>query len=51
MNTMPNNNDPLYSTTWHYEVRGCDKVIYVGLTTHTLEEILKTTWGNSTLFS
>lgn len=44
INPMPNNNDPLYSTTWHYEIRENRKVIYVGLTTQTIEKRLKEHW-------
>ena len=41
---MPNYNDPLYNTTWHYEIRENGKVIYVGLTTQTTEKRLKEHW-------
>ena len=41
---MPNYNDPLYNTTWHYEIRENGKVIYVGLTTQNTEKRLKEHW-------
>ena len=44
INPMPNYNDPLYNTTWHYEIRDNGKVIYVGLTTQTTEKRLKEHW-------
>lgn len=44
INPMPNNNDPLYSATWHYEIRENGKVIYVGLTTQTIVKRLKEHW-------
>ena len=44
VNPMPKNNDPLYANTWHYEIVKNDIVIYVGLTTRTIEERLNEHW-------
>ena len=41
---MPNNNDPSYANTWHYEIVLNGTVIYVGLTTRTIHERLKEHW-------
>ncbi len=41
---MPNYNDPLYNTAWHYGIRENGKVIYVGLTTQATEKRLKEHW-------
>lgn len=44
INPMPNNNDPLYANTWHYEIREKGKVIYAGHTTQTIEKRLREHW-------
>jgi len=44
INPMSNNDDHLYDTTWHYEIRENGKVIYVGLTTRTIHERLNEHW-------
>ena len=44
VNPMPKNNDPSYAKTWHYEIVKNDIIIYVGLTTRTIEERLNEHW-------